>query len=52
MIEAARNGDLEELKRLKQTGYNFNVVNWVSIIHVMLNYTTTSLIIQLLKLVH
>ncbi|XP_065905586.1 cyclin-dependent kinase 4 inhibitor C-like isoform X2 [Dysidea avara] len=28
VIEAARNGDLEELKRLKQTGYNFNVVNW------------------------
>ena len=52
MIEAAENGDLEELKRLKQAEYNFNVVDVVSIIHIMLNYTTTSLIIQLLKLVH
>ena len=51
-MRAANSGDLEELKILKQAEYNFNVVDMVSIIHIMLNYTTTSLIIQLLKLVH
>ena len=51
MISAASLGDLEELKQLKQTGYDFNVT-WVSTTHIMLNYTMTSLIIQLLKLLH
>ena len=52
MLSAAIVGDLEKLKRLKQTGYDFNVVTMVSITHIMLNYTMTSLIIQLLKLLH
>ena len=45
MITAARDGDIEKIKKLKSEGYDFDVVNrWVSSTHVMLNYTMTSLI--------
>ena len=50
-MSAAWDGDLEKLKRLNQAGYDFNVT-CVSTTHIMLNYTMTSLIIQLLKLLH
>ena len=56
MIREACNGDVEELKRLKQIGYDFNVVDEVSTTHIMLNYkdltNNTALKVSTLVCVH